>query len=85
MPSWPEDPNRSRGLRVGYHRAPLPPIGKVIQKELNPWTLQQHWREGIHQNLLFIGHGRQGAGSAKRAAKKAAARQRSGRIDLRDL
>lgn len=60
MPKWDDDPDRSSGLRRDLDLEALPPIGKVIQKTLNDKTFLAHWRAGLHQNFVFVGHGRQG-------------------------
>ena len=60
MPKWGEDHDRSSGIRRRLGLQALPPIGKVVQKMLYPQTFHDHWREGVHQNIIFLGHGRQG-------------------------
>ena len=66
MPKWEDDPDRSSGVRRKLGLAALPPIGKVIQKELNEKTFSTHWCEGIHQNVVFVGHGRQSRASKRK-------------------
>jgi len=43
-----------------YHWSPLQNLGKVSSQRLTHDTFEQHWVRGIHQNMVFIGHGRQG-------------------------
>ena len=56
------------GVWTSLRAPPLPPLGKVAQKEMNAQTFEQHWVGGIQQNLVFIGHGRQGNQAAQRNA-----------------
>ncbi len=45
-------------IRRDLGMPPLPPLGKVAQKKMQDRTLEQHWKHGIHQNIVWIGHGR---------------------------
>eukprot|EP00959_Pyramimonas_sp_CCMP1952_P147211 3081012-Pyramimonas_sp.AAC.1 len=77
MPKWDHDPDRSSGLRRDIGLEALPPVGKIIQKELNDKTVATHWREGLHPNLVFAGHGRQSNQDRARSAAVAGERRRS--------
>ena len=50
-----------------YNWNPLQNLGKASSKRLTQDTFEQHWVRGIHQNMVFIGHGRQSRGSKQTA------------------
>ena len=69
MPRWEEDHDRSSGIRRRLGLQALLPIGKIVQKMLYPKTFEAHWRAGVHQNIIFLGHGRQSQNSKRRWEK----------------
>ena len=72
MPTWKEAPDCIRGLPGRRQLAALPPLGKVRQKNLEDAVLTQHWLQGVHQNLVFLGRGRPGERSARQWKEKRA-------------
>ena len=54
-----------------YEDDPLLNLGKVVSKRLRVETFHAHWAYGIHQNMVFVGHGRTGGQARAREKMKA--------------
>ena len=72
------DQHRSSRKRARLFMDPLPELGKVCQKELTRLAFPTHWKEGIHQNIVFVGHGRTSQSSVQKAKEKAATQAAKG-------
>ncbi len=72
FPHFGENHLRSCMVRRDLDVPPLPPLGQLKQKKLNEHIFDQHWRHGIHQNVIWIGHGRPSNLSKQNSASRMA-------------
>ena len=50
--------------------APLPSLGKVASKRLKEEHLDKCWKEGVHQNMIFVGQSQPSSNSRAECTKK---------------
>ena len=56
--------------------APLPSLGKVASKRLKEEHLDKCWKEGVHQNMIFVGQSQPSSNSRAECTKRWRKRRR---------
>ena len=67
---------REVGVAPPLVPAPLPSLGKVASKRLKEEHLDKCWKEGVHQNMIFVGQSQPSSNSRAECTKRWRKRRR---------
>ena len=68
MPQWRSEEClvEAKERREAEGKDPLPSLGQVHIKPLTQGVLRKFWIEGVHQTMVWVGHGRSSVAAQSR-------------------